>query len=68
MVRTERHKLTAVHGQDSGELYDLEADPAETRNLWHDAGHQPVKVAMLKRLADRMAQTVDPLPRPTAPW
>ena len=27
MVRTERHKLVAVHGLDDGELYDLELDP-----------------------------------------
>jgi arylsulfatase len=68
MVRTECHKLVAVHGLDEGEMYDLEADPDETHNLWDDPQHQSVKVAMLKRLCDRMAWTVDPLPVREGPW
>ena len=62
MVRSDRYKLVAVHGLGTGELYDLEKDPAETRNLWRDSGYRDVKLSMLERLADRMAQTVDPLP------
>jgi arylsulfatase len=68
MVRTRRHKLVAVHGRDEGELYDLDGDPTETRNLWHDSQHLPLKCAMLKRLSDRMAFTVDPLPPRQALW
>ena len=63
MVRTERHKLVAVHGDDMGELYDLEEDPSETVNRWDDADYAPVKLDMLKRLADRMAQTPVMIPR-----
>jgi arylsulfatase A-like enzyme len=62
MLRTERYKLVAVHGLGVGELYDLERDPNETHNLWDDPDHQPTKLALLERLCDRMAQTVDPLP------
>ncbi len=62
MVRTERHKLVAAHGLGSGELYDLEADPAESVNLWDDPDYAEVRTAMLLRLADRMAWTADPLP------
>jgi arylsulfatase A-like enzyme len=62
MVRTDRHKLVVAHGLDAGELYDLRDDPGETRNLWHDPGHQAPKIAMLTRLSDRMAWTIDPLP------
>lgn len=62
MVRTERYKLAAVHGMDAGELYDLRDDPGETHNLWHSPVHEKTKTAMLKRLCDRMAWTVDPLP------
>ena len=68
MVRTATHKLTAVHGADAGELYDLTADPSETYNLWHDPAHAEVKTAMLKRLCDRMAFTIDPLPIRTGSW
>ena len=68
MVRTRTHKLSAVHGIDEGELYDLAADPNETHNLWNAPDHQDVKIAMLKRLSDRMAFTVDPLPDRSGPW
>ena len=62
MVRTKRHKLVAYHESESGELYDLEEDPDETHNRWDDGACQKVKLNMLKRLCDRMAGTVDPLP------
>ena len=68
MLRTRAHKLIAVHGLDCGELYDLENDPDETHNLWSSAEHQDLKLTMLRRLCDRMAWTVDPLPPRTAAW
>ncbi|HDZ21375.1 hypothetical protein LCGC14_0431840 [marine sediment metagenome] len=68
MVRTATHKLSAVHGLDCGELYDLQADPAETHNLWNSPAHADIKTAMLKRLCDRMAFTIDPLPARTGAW
>ncbi len=68
MVRTRRYKLTVAHGLDEGELYDLEGDPDETNNLWYDLGSLSVKTDMLKRLCDRMAWTVDPLPPRRAEW
>lgn len=68
MVRTRRHKLVCAHGSDTGELYDLEEDPGETNNRWDDPDCGPVKTHMLKRLCDRMAWTVDPLPLRVADW
>lgn len=68
MLRTGRYKLVAMHGLGTGELYDLQADPTETRNLWSDDGYAGVKLAMLERLCDRMAWTVDPLPLREADW
>ncbi|MEO2006721.1 MAG: sulfatase/phosphatase domain-containing protein, partial [Candidatus Poribacteria bacterium] len=62
MVRTRTHKLVAMHGTEPGELYDLVADPGETRNLWDDLSQVGVKADLLARLCDRMAWTVDPLP------
>lgn len=61
-VRTSAYALTAVHNLDGGELYDLTADPGEVRNLWNDPAYLPVRADMLKRLCDRMAGTIDPLP------
>ncbi|MFQ3670697.1 MAG: sulfatase-like hydrolase/transferase, partial [Verrucomicrobiia bacterium] len=63
MIRTPTHKLIAVHASLEGELYDLKHDPAETRNLWDDPTHLPLKINLLQRLTARMAFTADPLPR-----
>ncbi|MDQ3929051.1 MAG: sulfatase-like hydrolase/transferase [Chloroflexota bacterium] len=68
MLRTDGYKLVAMHGLGTGELYDLRQDPTETRNLWHDERYTEVKLALLERLCDRMAWTVDPLPLREANW
>ena len=46
------------------ELYDLEADPYEFRNLAADAGHAESLAALKERLAEWRAQTNDPLLNP----
>jgi arylsulfatase A-like enzyme len=61
-VRNRQFALSAVHGADCGELYDLAADPGEVHNLWNSQAHVGVKADMLKLLADRMWETIDPLP------
>jgi arylsulfatase A-like enzyme len=63
MVRTTTHKLTVAHGLGTGELYDLREDPGEHVNRWDDPALLDVKCELLRRLCDRMAWTVDPLPR-----
>lgn len=68
MVRTKEYKLTVAHGQNTGELYDLEKDPNETHNLWNDPSHKDRKIEMMTRMLDRMAWTVDPLPEREAMW
>ncbi len=68
MVRTRTHKIVVPHGHDCGELYDLENDPRETTNLWGDPDHSTTQIKMMKRLLDRMAFTVDPLPERKAVW
>ena len=68
MVRTDRHKLVVYHGIGEGELYDLTADPGETRNLWNEPAAAGAKTDMLVRLCDRMAWTVDPLPEREGDW
>lgn len=68
MLRTIGHKLVVVHGVNEGELYDLTVDPGETNNLWDDPHYQQVKSALLVKLCDSMARTVDPLPLRLAPW
>ncbi|HLH58082.1 MAG TPA: sulfatase-like hydrolase/transferase [Streptosporangiaceae bacterium] len=63
MVRTESHKLVVMHGLAGGELYDLRADPLEQVNRWDDPSLAEVRCELLRRLCDRMAWTVDPLPQ-----
>ena len=41
------------------ELYDLRADPHETRNLWHDADHLPQRSRLLQALLDTMVRHAD---------
>ena len=74
MLRTARWKLTRAHslppdgGGVSGELYDLEADPRETTNLWRDPAYREIRAELLARLADRLALAADPLPARQAMW
>jgi hypothetical protein len=51
-----------MHGTNTGELYDLQRDPSETNNLWHNPSYRQVQFELLLRMSDRMAWTVDPLP------
>jgi arylsulfatase A-like enzyme len=68
MLRTKRHKITVYHGTGEGELYDLQADPLETRNLWNRPGETSLKISLLQRLCDRIAFTADPTPARPARW
>lgn len=47
-----RHKLTWYAGEEFGELYDLEADPWERKNLWSENDWQARKMALLSKLLD----------------
>ena len=68
MIRTDQFKLVRWHSSDGGELYDLEADPDELHDRWDDPEYAEAKRDLLCRLADRMADTVDPLPPREASW
>ncbi len=68
MLRDHRHKIVVDHSHSAGELYDLEADPGEHRNLWDDPASVETRADLLLRLCNRMAWTVDPLPPRRSPW
>ncbi len=46
---TNRHKITVYRDGADGELFDLEADPGEIRNLWHDPAAAALKSDLLHR-------------------
>ena len=45
----ERYKITTYRGAEYGELFDLEADPGETDNLWDHPGAAGLKAELLRR-------------------
>jgi arylsulfatase A-like enzyme len=62
----ERWRLSVFDGVTWGELYDLENDPGEFRNLWDDAAHASVKAALIERLLRIEIEHIDRVPMPTA--
>jgi arylsulfatase A-like enzyme len=56
MMRNQTHKLVYYIGQaEEGELYDLQTDPHELYNLWHESEHQAVKNDLHLKLLDWLA-------------
>ncbi len=45
-----RYKLTVYYQQTYGELFDLEADPGETNNLWDDPSYSALKAELIQKL------------------
>lgn len=59
------HRLTMYQGADWGELYDLQADPHECRNLWDDPDSAALRSQLLEALARRLFEKDDVSPAPT---
>lgn len=57
MVRGRDWKLVCYNGKPYGELYDLTADPHESRNLWDDPGCQQRKAGLIEVMEDWYART-----------
>ena len=58
-----RYKLIRLYEQyaDAWELYDLQNDPNEMRNLWNEDGYGDLKAEMLRRLTEIKAFYGDPI-------
>lgn len=67
MYRDRRYKLVVYHGHGLGELYDLQADPHEFNDLWHDPDHQPIKLDLLQRSFDASILAMDRGPQRIGP-
>ena len=52
MHRTKSYKLCVYHGKGVGELFNLEKDPWEHENLWHDPVHSEIKNQLLAESFD----------------
>ena len=44
-----RYKLTVYYNQMYGELFDLQEDPGEVRNLWNDEDYKELKMELLMK-------------------
>ena len=61
-VRTERYKLIHFYNDiDEWELYDLQEDPTEMRNLYGQPGYEQVTEDLRAELKKLQAQYQDPI-------
>lgn len=60
MIRDRRYKLCNYHGTGMGQLFDLEEDPGEHKNLWNSPEHAEIKSRMLVQSFDAEAMSADP--------
>ena len=59
-----RYKITVYYNQTYGELFDLEEDPGELRNRWHDPAYSALKSELLlKYIWAEMGKEPLPMPR-----
>lgn len=64
--RSQRHRLTVYDGQAWGELYDLQDDPLELRNLWQEPAARGLRGELMECLARAMLEAADTSPYPSA--
>ncbi len=59
MIRDRRYKLINYHSTGLGQLFDLDSDPNEHRNLWNSAEYAAVKSRLLVESFDAEVMSVD---------
>jgi len=69
-LRTEKWKLNIypTAGQKYGQLFDLENDPNESRNLYAEEQYRDTREHMLWRLISRCHTNTDPMPPYLTQW
>lgn len=60
---TKRWRYTVYRDQPWGELYDLEADPRETHNLWDSPAHKSTRAHLSERLTHHLIAQMDESPQ-----
>jgi len=59
---TKRWRYTVYRDQPWGELYDLQADPSETHNLWDSPAHKDTRAHLSERLTHHLIAQMDESP------
>lgn len=62
---TPTHKLAVYANRSWGELYDLEADPHQTRNLYDDPAHRDLRDRLTARILSHEMNKTAPRPSPS---
>ncbi len=62
MIRTDKYKYTRYVEGDGEELYDLEEDPGEKRNLIHDLSYAEALKEHRELLSEHLGKVNDPFP------
>ena len=65
-LRDPRWRFSVFANVDWGEMYDLETDPGELRNLWDDPAHAETRARLTLALVRAEIANVDRAPFPTA--
>tara|TARA_A100001037_G_scaffold56738_1_gene49024 strand:+ start:246 stop:1850 length:1605 start_codon:yes stop_codon:yes gene_type:complete len=61
---TQQWRLSVYHGHDWGELYDLNNDPGELKNLWDKKDYRDIKMSLFERLIQEQIALNDTSPLP----
>ena len=64
---TDRYKITVYRAMDEGELFDLQSDPRELRNLWKAPEAAALKSELLLRFMQATLET-EPMRMPRIWW
>ena len=59
MIFDGRHKLVMYHGHEVGELYDLQEDPHEFRNLWNDLERMSLRCELTRLCFDETMLAIE---------
>ena len=62
-IRNKKWRFSVFAGENWGELYDLEDDPKETKNLWHDPIYSHQKAYLSLQLVEYLTLQMDESPR-----
>jgi arylsulfatase len=59
MIKTDRYKLSVYHGFQHGELFDLQKDPGEYKNLWDEPDYAGIKLDLMQKSFDATVKAID---------
>ena len=65
-IRYKRYRLSLFQGFEWGELYDLDADPGEFKNLWDDPNYSSQRAYLIEQLVRSSFANMDKIPGPVS--